>query len=75
MSDVIQQFKLYLIQRNIFCIITGEVLDIRTAEFLVDADGDPLIPLSPAGMAQVKSDPIRLAALNGRGLSPEVTDE
>ncbi len=36
-----KELKRYIVSRQIFCPITKKVLDIRTAQFTVDADGDP----------------------------------
>lgn len=46
-DHIIAKFRLSLIQRHIFCPVSGDVLDIRTARFVLDPDGDPYLPLSP----------------------------
>ncbi|QGJ88865.1 hypothetical protein PBI_TEAMOCIL_10 [Microbacterium phage Teamocil] len=60
MTDLVehmrQTLRLAIIQRAIFCPLTNVVLDIRTARFILDADGDPYIALSPEGAAQFESD-------------------
>ncbi len=37
----------YLVQRAIFCPLTGQVLDYRTCTVLLDADGDPVSVYAP----------------------------
>lgn len=46
-QEVDRQMVRYIVQRNIFCPITGAVLDVRTCKWLVDADGDPAYVMSP----------------------------
>lgn len=46
-EHVIGQWRLGLIQRHIFCPVSGRVLDIDTARFILDPDGDPHLPLDP----------------------------
>lgn len=38
----------YLVQRDIFCQVSGEVLDIDTCWVILDPDGDPHSVVSPA---------------------------
>jgi hypothetical protein len=49
-----------LVQRNILCPVTREVLDVRTCVVLLDRDGDPTAVLSQRGHretpAQVLAD-------------------
>lgn len=54
-SGMIAAFRLSLIQRHIFCPVSGAVLDIRTARFVLDADGDPYLPLSPEAAAKIEA--------------------
>jgi len=42
-----------LVQRNITCPVTGEVLDVRTCVVLLDNDGDPRAVLSQEGWREV----------------------
>ena len=51
-----ERLTLALVQRDITCRVTGEVLDIRTCAVLVDPDGDPAYVLSPEGYAQLVVD-------------------
>lgn len=68
LKDIVRdQLKRHLIGRRITCDVTGEVLDIRTAVFIVDRDGDPAIPVSPAGWDQRKE--LMLEGLLARGYS------
>lgn len=48
-----KMLKLALVQRAIFCPFTGEVLDIDTAKFLVDRDGDPAYVMSPSAFEKI----------------------
>lgn len=43
-----KELKRYIVSRQIFCPITKKVLDIRTAQFTVDADGDPKYAFDPS---------------------------
>jgi hypothetical protein len=52
-----------LISKAIQCPITGQLLDIRTAVVINDADGDPALVFSPAGWQVIENDPERMAAL------------
>ena len=53
---ITRQLKVYAIARQILCPITGHVLDIRTAQFSVDADGDPQYAFDPACTEQQIAD-------------------
>lgn len=46
-NKVRDMLLLAMVQRNIFCPVTNEVLDIRTVKYLVDRDGDPNYVMSP----------------------------
>lgn len=37
-----------LVQRNIFCPVTGEVLDMDTCTVILDSDGDPAMVFAPS---------------------------
>lgn len=54
-----------MVARQITCLRTGEVLDVRTCVVLVDRDGDPHTVLSQDGWAQVVASggDVKLAAL------------
>ncbi|QDP43547.1 hypothetical protein QDA09_gp09 [Microbacterium phage Tyrumbra] len=54
-TGMIAAFRLSLIQRHIFCPVTGAVLDIRTARFVLDSDGDPYLPLSPEAAEKIEA--------------------
>lgn len=43
------QLRLMLVQRAIFCPVSGEVMDVRTCITINDVDDDPEVVLSPAG--------------------------
>ena len=51
-EKVHRALKRYAVQRQIFCPITQKVLDIRTAQFSVDADGDPQFAFAPEATEQ-----------------------
>lgn len=73
-SDIEQavdkQMLLYIIQRQITCPVTGEVLDIRTARYFVDRDGSPAYVLSPEAYDAAVSKPSIVNALEDKGLFP-----
>lgn len=69
-QEVDRQMVLFIVQRNIFCPITGAVLDIRTCKWFVDADGDPAYVLSPEAYDAAVSQPTIVAALAEKGLHP-----
>lgn len=50
---VVAAHKRGIVARAITCPRTGEVLDIRTAVFLLDRDGDPAYVMSPSGFGQL----------------------
>lgn len=66
-----------LVQKEIFCPNTGEVLDVRTCVVLVDKDGDPAYVLSQKGWANVSADPLKVAFLGQNGLTvdPSTVEE
>lgn len=37
----------YLVQRTIFCPVSGDVLDVRSCAVIRDDDGDPVYVISP----------------------------
>lgn len=69
-QHVDRQMVLYIVQRNIFCPVTGAVLDIRTCKWFVDSDGDPAYVLSPEAYDAAVSQPNIVAALAEKGLYP-----
>lgn len=73
MFDLVGTLKLALVQKEIFCPFTGEVLDIRTAVFLTDADGDPAYPMSPKAWEVIRGQSDyeeRMEKLAEKGLFP-----
>jgi hypothetical protein len=58
----------YMVQRLIFCPVTGSVLDVRTCGVLVDADGDPAYVCSPEAYAAITQTPEIIASLASKGL-------
>lgn len=61
----------YIVQRQIFCPVTGEVLDIDTCKWFVDADGDPAYVLSPKAYDAAVAVPKIVEALRAKGLYPK----
>ncbi len=51
-----------LVQRHIFCPLTGKVLDERTCTVILDSDGDPHMVLDPSIGYQVQKNPEALLA-------------
>lgn len=51
---MIAEFRLSMIQRHIFCPVSGKVLDIRTARFILDPEGLPHLPLDPEVAAKIE---------------------
>lgn len=66
-----RQMVLFIVQRNIFCPISGSVLDIRTCKWFVDKDGDPAYVVSPEVYDRVVVQPDTVTALAERGLYPQ----
>lgn len=50
------QLKLSLVQRHIFCPVSGDVMDVRTCVTVLDKDGDPNMVLSPAGWDAIRDE-------------------
>ena len=65
MRDIL---RLALVQTAIFCPVTGAVLDIDTAKFLVDNDGDPAYVLSPEAYDAIASSCNVIESLAAKGL-------
>lgn len=64
LADILRkELKRSIIQRQITCPITGKVLDVRTAVFSVDNDGDPQTAFDPSVTEQEVSDYADLVAL------------
>jgi hypothetical protein len=53
----------FLVQKAIFCPVTGSVLDVRTCVVILDKDNDPAAVLSQQGWQIFLGYPERLAAL------------
>lgn len=70
-QEVDRQMVRYIVQRNIFCPVTGAVLDVRTCKWFVDADGDPAYVLSPEAYDAAVSEPEIMSALATKGLFPK----
>lgn len=43
-----------MVQKAIFCTVSGDLLDIRTCVVVLDADGDPAAVFSPEGYRIIK---------------------
>lgn len=56
-----------LVQKQIFCPITGHVLDYRTCAVVRDADGDPVGVYDPAVLKALS--PVLEKSLAEKGLS------
>lgn len=69
-KTVDKQMLRYIIQRQITCPITGEVLDIDTACYFVDRDGCPAYVLSPEAYRASVDHPRIVSALEDKGLFP-----
>ena len=65
-----RQMVMYIVQRNIFCPVTGAVLDIRTCKWFVDKDGDPAYVLSPEAYNAAVGIPEVVQGLAEKGLYP-----
>lgn len=58
----------YMVQKQIFCPVTGRVLDVRTVKYLVDRDGDPAYIMDPVAYDVIESDDKLIASLAEKGL-------
>lgn len=70
-QEVDRRMVQYIVQRNIFCPVTGEVLDVRTCKWFVDEDGDPAYVLSPTAYDAAVSQPTIVSSLATKGLYPK----
>lgn len=61
----------YIVQRQIFCPVTKEVLDVRTCKWFVDADGDPAYVLSAKAYDAAVAVPAIVESLRKKGLYPK----
>lgn len=59
----------YLVQKTIFCPVTGTVLDVRTCVVILDRDSDPAAVLSQRGWDLLQEYPDRLAKLAEAGMA------
>lgn len=46
-NTIRKNFVRYLVQKSIFCPVSGDVLDVRTCYVILDSDGDPAYVVSP----------------------------
>ena len=53
-APIIAEFRRFMIQAHIFCPVSGNVLDIRTARFILDPEGLPHLPLDPEVAAKIE---------------------
>lgn len=65
-----KQVLLYIIQRQITCPVTKQILDIDTACYFVDRDGCPAYVLSPTAYDAAVSKLSIVNALADKGLFP-----
>lgn len=61
----------YIVQRNIFCPVSGVVLDVRTCKWFVDKDGDPAYVVAPDVYDRAVANPAIVSSLADRGLFPK----
>lgn len=62
----------HLVTRNITCLRTGNVLDVRTCVVFVDSNDEPSIVMSPEGyLDMVETQPDALERLAENGLRPD----
>lgn len=66
-----EQLKLHLVQRAIFCPISGKVLDVRRCVTLLDEDGDPAYVLHVDGWRSFEPTE-KWAQLQARGYTVDV---
>ena len=67
-KQVEKQIVKYIVQRNIFCPLSGDVLDVRTCKWLVDKDGVPAYVMSPEAYDSVYRGREAIeTSLNARG--------
>lgn len=48
-----KNFVKYLVQNNIFCPVSGRVLDVDTCYVILDSEGDPAYVVDPAVGKQI----------------------
>jgi hypothetical protein len=65
-----QEFVLYMVQRQIWCPFTNDVLDIRTVKWFVDKDGDPAYVVSPRAYEAIVGSDKSVEGLASKGLYP-----
>ena len=65
------QLRKALVQRAIFCPISGQVLDVRTCVTLLDEDGDPAYVLHEAGWVRFQHTE-KWAELQAKGYTVDV---
>lgn len=69
-QEVDRQMVLFIVQRNIFCPVSGQVLDIRTCKWFVDKDGDPAYVVAPHVYDAAIASEATVEALSQRGYFP-----
>lgn len=50
-----REMRRFIVQKHIFCPLTGEVLDMDKSVFILDQDGDPISAFSQSGYARAKA--------------------
>lgn len=56
-----------LVQRDITCNYTGQILDMDTCAVLIDADGDPFAVLAPEAADVIEANPDAVAKIEALG--------
>lgn len=69
-DTVRRQMVGYIVRRNIFCPVSGRVLDERTCKWFVDADGDPAYVVDPLVYDIVSKNEETMAEMERRGYFP-----
>lgn len=59
-----KELRRFLVQKNIVCAVTGDVLDMDKSVFILDADGDPAGVFSQNGWQAI------LAMAESAGAAP-----
>lgn len=69
-----RELLLYIVQRNIWCPVNGQVLDVDDCVVFLDEDGDPKAAVSQAGYTElIENHPGKVAILTAAGMTVDPT--
>lgn len=54
-DQVTKQLRKHLVQKQITCPVSGDVLDVRTARYIEDEEGTPYVAIAPRVATKIQA--------------------